>query len=460
VIVMTSSSTLGRTFPTLRYLAAPFRWFFRSRRRALTASAILVAMIAVPPVWWSVQLMGLPDIGDPFNLQEFQSLRIPDDRNAYILYRQAAAALKPLKSSLKPAEIPSGQPGPHPKDNQEARRWVEENREAMELYRQGTERPDALDLVMPNTPHSWEVIEKMRSFHVLALIEMSRLEQQGDMAGAWGWYRAALRATHHICLRGSTVARMNAHRWQRELLERATFWAADRRTTPALLRRALDDVLACEAFTPSESYTIKAEYPRLDRALDGSFRSGRYRIVMQWQAMLKSSNYRLTPEQLESLADAWRFWRRERERSRRVIRLAVANWLAYWDLPPDRRPKPAPDLSGPYEFYAFGPEAPAKARTLTPEALDHWLATTTDANELLRGFSFQGLRLPEQANHRTLVVLLATQLYRRDHGSDPPSEKALVGPYLKSLPDDGTGTDEAGPIDGGTRAVPESAGPE
>jgi hypothetical protein len=37
------------------------------------------------------------------------------------------------------------------------------------------------------------------------------------------------------------------------------------------------------------------------------------------------------------------------------------------------------------------------------------------------------------------VVLLASALYRRDHGTDPPSEQALVGPYLKELPDDGTG---------------------
>jgi hypothetical protein len=451
VIVMTSSSNLGRTFPTLRYLAAPFRWLIGSRRRVLTAAAILLAMIAVPPVWWAVQLMGLPDIGDPFDLQEFRSLTIPDDRNAYVLYHQAAATLKPLKSSLKPSEMPPGQPGPHPKDNQEARRWVEESREAMELYRQGTERPDALDLVSPNTPEAWRLIEALRSFHVLVLIEASRLELQGDMAGAWGWYRAALRATHHMGLRGSVSARSQAQHWQRELLNRLTFWAAERRTTPDLLRRALDDAIACEAFTPSESYTIKAEYLAIDRALDRSGHAGTNRVVWQILSRFKSWDYRLYPEQVVWLADAWRSWRREPERSHRVLRLAIANWLAYHDLPPERRPQPAPNLSGPYEFYAFGPEAPANARILTPEALDHWFASAIDVNEMLRWFAFQGLRLPEQANHRALVVLLASQLYRRDHGDDPPSEKALVGPYLKSLPDDGTGIEDAKSIDGGTK---------
>ena len=54
---------------------------------------------------------------------------------------------------------------------------------------------------------------------------------------------------------------MIAQRWHTELDGRLTTWAADPRTTPAMLRQALDDAVACGAFTPSESYTLKAEYP-------------------------------------------------------------------------------------------------------------------------------------------------------------------------------------------------------
>ena len=35
-----------------------------------------------------------------------------------------------------------------------------------------------------------------------------------------------------------------------------------------------------------------------------------------------------------------------------------------------------------------------------------------------------------------LVVTLAEQLYRREHGAPPRSPRDLVGPYLKELPDD------------------------
>ena len=44
---------------------------------------------------------------------------------------------------------------------------------------------------------------------------------------------------------------------------------------------------------------------------------------------------------------------------------------------------------------------------------------------------------PQASRHfdrRDLPILLAEELYRRDHGSDPPTPEALVGPYLERLP--------------------------
>jgi hypothetical protein len=438
---MTSTPTVSRNFPTLRYLAAPFRWLFGSRRRVMTAGAVLFAILAAPVVWWNIQLTGLPDIGEPFDVQAFRSVTIPDDRNAFVLYRQAADRLKGLDtSSLSKGETinPSATwSGAHPL----VRRWVEENREAMELYRRGTERPDAMDPDLASEPESYRMTRALASFHSLALIEASRLEERGDMAGAWPWYRAALRATHHMSLRGTLFSRIMAERWKGSVRGRVTGWAADRRTTPALIRKALDDAVACGAFISSETYTLKAMYPIEELSLDRPDNPGRQLLVERMKAALGSRGYQLDSDRIRTIADAWRFWRREPERSRRVIRLAFANWLAYHDLPPDRRPGPDPNVSAPFEFYAFGPEAPAKARALSPEALDRWLKTTDDARVLLRSWvaDFRPLRGRERANHRSLVVLLAEELYHRDRGAYPPSDEALVGPYLKELPDDGSG---------------------
>jgi hypothetical protein len=272
-----------------------------------------------------------------------------------------------------------------------------------------------------------------------ALLEGSRLEEQGDMAGAWVWYRAAFRATYHLSLRGTILRRQFAQGWKRTHREQVATWAADARTTPALLRRALDDVIACAAILPSDSYTVKEAYQSFDEMLESPTNSGRVVFFARLHAFFQPMELRPSGQQIRSMGEGWRSWRRESERSRRVLRLAFANWLAYYELPPDRRPKPQPSSDGLLDFYAFGPEAPANARALSPTALDRWLASTMDADGLLRPSSFPQVFIQDLAYHRVLVVLLASELYRRDHGTDPPSDEALVGPYLKELPDDGLG---------------------
>jgi hypothetical protein len=434
---MATTTGASRSFPTLRYLAVPFRWVFGSRRRFLIGSAVLLAIFAAPRLWWSLQLVGLPDIGDPFDVAAFRSFTIPDDRNACVLYRQAADRLKPLIASSEEHRQKIDLSAHWSEADPAARRWVEENREAMAIYRRGTERPDALDPALSSNPDPYSKVARVfRSFHSLLLLEASRLEERGDRAGAWGWFHAALRATHHMGLRGTTITRLIAQSRHSEFRRRFAAWAADPRTTPALIRQALDDVVACKLLAPSESYTLAAEYSYLEGLLDSPDNPARQEILARVGRILEWLGYQRDSDVRRAIDDAWRTWRRESERSHRVLRLAIANWLAYHDRPPERRPAPDPGISGPYAFYTLGPEAPAKARSLSPEALTRWLNTTSDAKELLRIWDFRAPRVRERANHRVLVILLASELYRREHGTEPPSDEALVGPDLKELPYD------------------------
>jgi hypothetical protein len=51
-------------------------------------------------------------------------------------------------------------------------------------------------------------------------------------------------------------------------------------------------------------------------------------------------------------------------------------------------------------------------------------------------------------------MLLAEELYRREHGRSPASVSELVGTYLKSLPDDGSSD-----LDDGTTPTVDGSAP-
>ncbi len=438
---MATTSGIQRNFPTLRLVAAPFRWLFGSRRRMLTVAAIVLAILATPAIWWSIQLAGLPDIGDPFDVAEFRAMTIPDDRNAVVIYQQVADRLAPFAAAPRPTNQAIDMKARWSQADPTLRNWLDRNREALALFRAGTERPDALGLAGYGTEDRGpkNVGWALASCHILSMLEASRLEEQGEMAGAWDWYRAAIRATYHQGRHATSMMRRAAQNRHQELQARVRTWAADRRTSPDLIRRADRGYRRLRRPGASESYTLRADYPLVEYELTRPNPPGRDVLIVKLTAGLSSPVYLLNREQGEHLADRWRAWRRETERSRRVLRLVIANRLAYLELPLDRRPVPDPSVIGRVELYAFGPEAPAKARVLSPRALDRWLNSTADAQELLVAWNPGSSRIREMANHRALVVLLAAELYRRDHKVEPPSDRALVGPYLKELPDDGLG---------------------
>ncbi len=373
---MTQLATLTRSFPTF---TAPFRWIGRSRRRIWATVLVALALVAASPLWWATQLVGLPDLGDPFDVAAFRAMTIPDERNAYRLYEEAWARSLPLGNFItvyptKRIDTLLLWPAAAP----EVRQWADANREALALYRRASEMPDAL--AGPPEFQAWH--REIRSpamkplfFQELALLEGSRLEANGDTAGAWGWYRANLRTIHLVSLYGTVFRRRSAQDWHGKLNWRVAAWAANPRTTREMIRQALDDVLACEALAPSESYTLKGEYTDIDRLLDDPH--GLARIPPRsWRMALLPLGIDLSlgPEHARSLYDTWRFTFREPERSRRVLRQAFANWLAYYDLPESARPRADPSCDGVVDFFyprsrQSKPER-GRARARGPRALD------------------------------------------------------------------------------------------
>ena len=86
------------------------------------------------------------------------------------------------------------------------RDWVTANRDALELFRNASERPDATVHPALNRDDRHFILD-IGDLVLLAFFEASRLEQQGEMAEAWNWYRAIFRVKLHVMRRGSIFQR-------------------------------------------------------------------------------------------------------------------------------------------------------------------------------------------------------------------------------------------------------------
>src|SRR5262249_39620909 len=96
----------------------------------------------------------------------------------------------------------------------------------------------------------------------------------------------------------------------------------------------------------------------------------------------------------------------------------------------------------PIWIYADDPSAPAAARAVPPESLARALEQT--AMSFLFGqdeepsdppWEGQGALVLERRRRSVLIVQLAAELYRREHGAAPATAGTLLGSILKELPE-------------------------
>ena len=163
---------------------------FRLIVLAVTAA---IAMMAATFLWRMRSLDNLPDIGDPFDVAlASRPVWVPEQKNAYVLYSEAKALRVRLPATAARVDFTKLS---WAKAGTISRDYLDANRAALEVWRNGTERPDALF----HQPDSLKldsilaIVDDLRSLAMLACLEASRLEEQGRMGEAWSWYKAMLR---------------------------------------------------------------------------------------------------------------------------------------------------------------------------------------------------------------------------------------------------------------------------
>ena len=415
------------------------------RGRLVGAVGAAFLAVLVIGVWWVLDPDGLPDVGDPFDVAAArQSIFIDDSDNAYVLFAQAKGKQSRFTSAMSKLDLTTLV---WSKAGAEIRNYLEQNREALELWRAGSERPDAL-YYQPGKEAIDTVIPLVQDTMILSRLgglEGSRHQDQGEMVEAWAWYRAILRSSRLVGKHGVIVERMMGAFMYKHAARRIMNWAADPRVDARLLRKALDDTLAADAMTGPLSEALKVEYLMWLRDMeelrvtvnDVPMPGGRFGMLEQ---MVKATGAKPQIQRIRLRAT------NDVERSRRVMRLLFANWLAQVDRPASKRAPIA--IARPTLIYASDLTAPSAARALAPEILDNAILNTALAQEMFRPsyphFTGDGSRVPwegdgplsrEPRSRADLIVKLAAELYRRERGQAPTTAGALLGRYLKDLPE-------------------------
>jgi len=334
----------------------------RGRRAAWAATGLLLVSVFL---WWRHPLRGLPDVGDPPGITELYALSIPEKENAYTYYRRASAQFvqRPRDMMTVPTDWASA--------GNRTRQWLLDNRPALDLWRKGAARSEAL-YYNPTKIHAETLlpaVQDLRELARLALLEASRLAEEGDMAGAWEWYRAVLRCSRHVGRHGGLVERRVGQAILHFALEPIEQWAADARTDAALLRQSRHDFDVVEALTSPLSETLRVEYSMWMNSLDDSAGLDP-RVWGPYESeppIIKIGSFRFRWDDVR-YSGAGRWASAEPERSRRVLRLIVHNWLAYADLPLEERP---PMIDTELWLFDPGPEVAPEARAVPPERLAH-----------------------------------------------------------------------------------------
>lgn len=401
--------------PETRRWVRVLLWFLRPR--IAVPGILCLGLILAPFIYRNSQLRGLPDIGDPFDIEKFG--KIADADNAAIEYRAAVAILDSSnKFSIK--ELDQAEGDDWSALTQSMKDWLQVNRPALELWHQGTQKPDALFMQPCDQSISMTWIQQLkhRDFMRLAILEAKRLAANGDHVGAWKWYRSAIRYSRHLGRHGMLIPRQVGMGRYLETGKQILVWSQDAKVEFVLLKQALSDLTDDFKMTQPVSLALTLDFFVEPQKFFDDYSQG------------KRSGFRILTEYLEvSYWDA--FIRNEPEFAKRVYRHVLSNLLTEIDSPRHLQ-SPATNIG------LFENATGVVAGTLSADKINEHYEKSELARILLISYLNNLPRWlnAEQARHANLRVALAAQCYFRDHAQLPETIADLTPGYLDQVPMD------------------------
>ena len=269
--------------------------------------------------------------------------------------------------------------------------------------------------------------EILRNIAQLANLQAFKLLHEGDAAGAWSWLRAILRSGRHLGMNGRIMDRWYGNDITNTASFQVEVWATDPSVDAQLLRQALDDALAVDAMTAPYRETVRTEFFAYMNILDNA------RMREQFYAIDPTTGGDRSGEFKNRLAAALAPLRHEPERSRRIMKLHLANWLSVCDLSPIERASRTVKV-GKLVFYRPDPDL-LPVRSI--DELARWTETSRyfgqpGAAEVTSLFC-RMMDKDERCRFRPILELTAG-LYRREVGTSPRSIDLLIDHYPQETP--------------------------
>ncbi|MFN0199262.1 MAG: hypothetical protein ACKVT0_21130 [Planctomycetaceae bacterium] len=389
---------------------------------------LLVVMVVVlsPFAYRAYVLSGLPDIGDPFDVEEFGTVELADADNARFDYEAALALKIPLRSTSVNLsdELDTAMQDDWYSATPVIRNWLKVNRSALDRWKLATEKPDFL-YHQPKDVNFLTVLQLMqefRDFARLALLESSRLLAEGNPDEAWLWCRAVLRSSRHSGQHGTAIERLvgaSLHTMGVETLQRISQHPnADER----LHQQMLQEVQEIYTMTVKNSVMLKCEYIALrnsildENVLKDLLQHDPYKSV-------EGAQYRLH-----------RVCGIEPRLSQLVSQQYIANLLEQIDLPlKEREPR-----TGGIGLFARNPKKSYWSDRLDPAEVEQFHKKSILARQLFSGLRHVDVAcLREETKQRAIELCLASRIYRLRNGTYPDDLEQLVqAKIIDEVPDD------------------------
>jgi hypothetical protein len=388
-------------------------WTWWLQPKVALPPTLFVLLLASPFLVRNWHLSQVPDIADPFDVEAFLSETVDDTDNAFVDYHAAQALLVP-ESSLTTEQRNELDWG-WEKTSAGVQAWVDANSPALNRWRIGTEKTDAIDGDLRNDPWlSLPEVTPARDLSQLAWLQGEREQSAGHLAEAWRWYRAVMRYSRHVAQRKDCIGRTLGSSLHASTAKRIIAWAGDPRTTAEQLqiaRHQLDeDFQLTRPFSEllKVSYCDLPKYARLyeDLKLSPAFGSG-------------SSSWSDSP---------WiRYCLGQPELTVRYNKLIIENWLCGGELPRRLQHRIGLSSDAVLDLKAPGSAISGSQLIRMLPLSEHSIASFSDTRDYVD---------LELARQEALRLSLACQLWFRRHQTFPSHPEELVPEFLRELPVD------------------------